>query len=36
MPRYTATELDAMPTLCTAQADDLKVDTGDGARSTDR
>lgn len=28
MPRYTATELNAMPTLCASQADDLKVDTG--------
>lgn len=27
--RYTAKELDAMPTLRTAQTDDLKIDTGD-------
>jgi hypothetical protein len=26
--RYTASELEAMPTLAVGQADDLKVDTG--------
>ena len=25
---YTVDELDKMPTLCCAQADDLKIDTG--------
>jgi hypothetical protein len=28
MRKYTAAELQAMPTLSTGQADDLKVDTG--------
>ena len=29
---YTAAELQALPTLSVAQADDLKIDNGDGER----